>query len=104
MEISTHAPREGSDYAGPAMAAPPSISTHAPREGSDISASRAMMSGVRFQPTLPARGATLSSRSCGRPWRFQPTLPARGATRGELILLHDGKKDFNPRSPRGERR
>ena len=56
-----------------------------------------------FQPTLPARGATLfgslrSPHSSG----FQPTLPARGATLlgGEPVRTHHY---FNPRSPHGER-
>ena len=82
--------------------------------------------GIRFQSTLPARGATEGtsmSGSDGRP--FQSTLPARGATGagGQLLPLppisihapregSDGAivtgigdlMDFNPRSPRGERR
>ena len=34
-----------------------------------------------FQPTLPARGATIRrAASAGAPNAFQPTLPARGAT------------------------
>ena len=79
----------------------------------------------RFQSTLPARGATTKPRSRHSPTVFQSTLPARGATaaRGylalsELISIHAPRegsdildflrhrkvKDFNPRSPRGERR
>ena len=79
----------------------------------------------QFQPTLPARGATCK---CGFKgfcvMLFQPTLPARGATSGkhgelglEGISTHAprtgsdrscradrrGWKDFNPRSPHGER-
>ena len=79
----------------------------------------------RFQPTLPARGATngtiyrvrqlrISTHAprtgsdkvqgiyFSRLARFQPTLPARGATL--LLLLHFTLyHDFNPRSPHGER-
>ena len=57
------------------------ISTHAPRTGSD------------------AEILCISKESA----RFQPTLPARGATR---YALPSGYKqgDFNPRSPHGERR
>ena len=33
-----------------------------------------------FQPTLPARGATVSAYNDLRGDKFQPTLPARGAT------------------------
>ena len=78
------------------------ISTHAPRTGSDGTAARGGGGFRRFQPTLPARGAT-----CNFNWResrcgFQPTLPARGAT---PHARHDGNADghFNPRSPHGER-
>ena len=57
------------------------ISTHAPRTGSDRPTSSGQGKPARFQPTLPARGATDwrgRHRRCGA---FQPTLPARGATR-----------------------
>ena len=78
-----------------------------------------------FQPTLPARGATDGRAAERTGVRFQPTLPARGATRmldnqiaRTFISTHaprtgsdDGRrrtsaaaKDFNPRSPHGERR
>ena len=86
---------------------------------------RSWLRSTRFQPTLPARGATPSSN--GLIWvqgisthaprtgsdrgtnstrlqsaLFQPTLPARGATKKPLIpVLIAG--DFNPRSPHGER-
>ena len=35
---------------------------------------------LRFQSTLPARGATLTGWLHGIMWQFQSTLPARGAT------------------------
>ena len=35
---------------------------------------------LRFQSTLPARGATQSAENCSKSKRFQSTLPARGAT------------------------
>ena len=81
---------------------------------------------IKFQSTLPARGATLLSAGSTRPFDlisihaprtgsdarsgmyhvpenlFQSTLPARGATckpvSAELCDLY-----FNPRSPHGER-
>ena len=81
--ISTHAPRAGSDPTSPgpgwtshfnprspcgerlvhaaAAASLVLISTHAPRAGSDPNA-REMIEVIRFQPTLPVRGATT------RPW------------------------------------
>ena len=59
-------------------------------------------SGLRFQPTLPARGATAHLLMVDAESSFQPTLPARGATLGResvrAFRLH-----FNPRSPHGER-
>ena len=78
-----------------------------------------------FQSTLPARGATRTiKKSCKNIWisihaprtgsdrrgkcrknttrRFQSTLPARGATAQEFAV-QIGAKDFNPRSPHGER-
>ena len=59
---------------------------------------------LRFQSTLPARGATAACRCkfC-KTCKFQSTLPARGATgAGQGRPVHYAG-DFNPRSPRGER-
>ena len=57
--ISTRAPREGSDIARPmAIVCRCPISTRAPREGSDVRARARSASIRRFQPALPARGAT----------------------------------------------
>ena len=56
------------------------ISTLAPREGSDLAVSTPTTPSDVFQPSLPARGATIGNRTSG----------------GEA-------PDFNPRSPRGER-
>ena len=78
----------------------------------------------KFQPTLPARGATGTTSARHTARIFQPTLPARGATLlanlDKLVpdisthaprtgsdaatdcLLHR-LADFNPRSPHGER-
>ena len=57
----------------------------------------------RFQSTLPARGATKRRRKSVPAKSFQSTLPARGATsnRGNDAA---GGRNFNPRSPHGERR
>ena len=59
----------------------PAISTHAPRTGSDACHLSASVRLYLFQPTLPARGATRPPR-CPRAY----------------------SRDFNPRSPHGERR
>ena len=100
------------------------ISTHAPRTGSDTLHKSAPRSTFRFQPTLPARGATGLLRFFLRFSAFQPTLPARGATilclqveqnnlfqptlpaRGATASARTGDRfapHFNPRSPHGER-
>ena len=57
----------------------------------------------RFQSTLPARGATLPNQAGHAPGRFQSTLPARGATPNQAGLP-GRRRNFNPRSPHGERR
>ena len=57
------------------------ISIHAPRTGSDAADYRANTADDKFQSTLPARGATLY-HSC-------------------LVVTI---RNFNPRSPHGERR
>ena len=60
-------------------------------------------SSATFQSTLPARGATSSTSGQCRPRAFQSTLPARGATSARTPGVR-GSRDFNPRSPHGERR
>ena len=102
-DISTHAPRTGSDVfpdartlgrrdfnprsphgerhtARPKNGGLKDISTHAPRTGSDKQVWLANRMAFEFQPTLPARGATPSATRAFGTSRFQPTLPARGAT------------------------
>ena len=104
ITISTHAPRTGSDGLRRTQGLSWRISTHAPRTGSDPAKIQNTSIGIdfnprsphgerlshgfecqpflRFQPTLPARGATYTSASSSLPSRlFQPTLPARGATK-----------------------
>ena len=78
--ISTHAPRTGSDQARIRIDRKMPISTHAPRTGSDSGGGKNSPPPQKFQPTLPARGATQSER---RSRRFTA--------------------NFNPRSPHGER-
>ena len=78
--ISTHAPRVGSDSSSAAVRRSIIISTHAPRVGSDRSEWARSKSGLIFQPTLPAWGATR-----------------------RRVRIVAWRNDFNPRSPRGER-
>ena len=63
-----------------ALPSPAGISIHAPRAGSDHYDRNVRRGGIRFQSTLPVRGATICSR------------------KSRTDLLH-----FNPRSPCGER-
>ena len=79
-EISIHAPRTGSDLKEYDKSRAEQISIHAPRTGSDTDTRWFHDYIYGFQSTLPARGAT-------RP-------PASGES---------SRRDFNPRSPHGER-
>ena len=59
--ISTHAPRAGSDLIATSSHTRHLISTHAPRAGSDLVSQFFRDLDLRFQPTLPVRGATAST-------------------------------------------
>ena len=62
-DISIHAPRTGSDFAGTNTGKCSLISIHAPRTGSDYSTHYKYQRSKRFQSTLPARGATWMCRN-----------------------------------------
>ena len=123
--ISIHAPRTGSDGAcrwrldSPAHFNPRSPHGERPRF------TTARCAPCSFQSTLPARGATVAALSEKSGISFQSTLPARGATNwddinkaySEYISIHAPRtgsdaaetwqyahtRNFNPRSPHGER-
>ena len=78
--ISIHAPRGGSDNGNQIVSNVSCISIHAPRGGSD---------GWK---AVPGQSPSL----------FQSTLPVGGATTTSGFVLPT-KKNFNPRSPWGER-
>ena len=101
--ISIHAPRAGSDAYWGNDDPFNGISIHAPRAGGDRKRGFDVFAGYKFQSTLPVRGATIKI-SGHRPIasRFQSTLPVRGATGSQRSGLPK-RKDFNPRSPCGER-
>ena len=126
VEISIHAPREGSDGAdllqkgflenfyprsprGERQYCPvcrpvvEAISIHAPREGSDAVCAFAGPSRT-ISIHAPREGSDLFefflANQCSE---FLSTLPARGATFSSLPTI-GGVDNFYPRSPRGERR
>ena len=80
----------------------PGISIHAPLAGSDRSADYRGNELHTFQSTLPSRGATLLRfRGWRSPRNFNPRSP-RGERRHHLRVCIRSFH-FNPRSPRGER-
>ena len=125
-EISIHAPREGSDLIYLIRAAHVGISIHAPREGSDAETFIALNGLRNFNPRSP-RGERPRSSSFTTVYKsISIHAPREGSdARGEQHRIHlprisihapregsdtpspsplDAECDFNPRSPRGERR
>ena len=102
QSISTHAPRTGSDGFPPARGAAPANfnprSPHGERRGGKNSPPPQR----KFQPTLPARGATTEPRKPSRTTCISTHAPRTGsdAQACAIIIL---VRDFNPRSPHGER-
>ena len=79
-QISTLAPREGSDFAARLLRyRQRHFNPRSPR-GERQAVKRVQNFLHRFQPSLPARGATTRSGRSRARRRFQPSLPARGAT------------------------
>ena len=78
------------------------ISTHAPRVGSDWHPGRSARPGFHFNPRSPCGERHMHAALDYASEIFQPTLPVWGATTvGAAPRLVHG--DFNPRSPCGER-
>ena len=126
--ISTHAPRTGSDLTLSRFTISTFlISTHAPRTGSDKRGERCIRITQRFQPTLPARGATRSiedesgdavisthaprtgsdltlSRFTISTFLISTHAPRTGSDLANSIGITSHIAYFNPRSPHGERR
>ena len=86
LRISIHAPRTGSDGFVQDVRKIIAISIHAPRTGSDVLTGRVFQHRLKFQSTLPARGATFYQLLIPSAGIFQSTLPARGAT-GRACML-----------------
>ena len=102
-DISIHAPRAGSDlllyYIS--MYQKKNFNPRSPCGERPFVSKNNIISAI-FQSTLPVRGATPHKRRIITNTTFQSTLPVRGAT-VERALVHEDCRNFNPRSPCGER-
>ena len=96
--ISTHAPRTGSDKFAGSVVSFCRISTHAPRTGSDHAIQRGSYGTRYFNPRSPHGERLYFSHTLIRSERFQPTLPARGATNG--IVPFDVIRRISTHAPR----
>ena len=125
-DISIHAPHAGSDWACLiSIGGAPSISIHAPHAGSDGVHLAVIALPQDFNPRSPCGERRASGSGKSASLRFQSTLPMRGATNRSVLMHfmadisihapHAGsdhgpmgplciKSHFNPRSPCGERR
>ena len=78
------------------------ISIHAPRTGSDGLSTSGQTSLKRFQSTLPARGATDAAAEVQAAFAISIHAPRTGSDRLRTWRWNIGR-NFNPRSPHGER-
>ena len=78
------------------------ISTHAPRAGSDICGPGRPSLVPDFNPRSPCGERQQGGRIEALDILFQPTLPVRGAT-CKATTIRPPRRYFNPRSPCGER-
>ena len=79
------------------------ISIHAPRVGSDLETMHFSAPRIGFQSTLPVWGATpCVTQSCS-PSHISIHAPRVGSDGLLRMRLFQTKKNFNPRSPCGER-
>ena len=102
--ISIHAPRVGSDLcplSDPEDTCP--ISIHAPRVGSDELTALVVEVYGLFQSTLPVWGATERQHLRGQRHGISIHAPRVGGD-GTPASTGTTPRDFNPRSPCGERR
>ena len=102
VRISIHAPRMGSDSGYGARRQGSYISIHAPRMGSDSWRPRATVIIMIFQSTLPGWGATLMLLEAVHGIVISIHAPRMGSDHTPSLAGFDCK-DFNPRSPDGER-
>ena len=79
------------------------ISIHAPRAGSDIQKLAFLSDSLGFQSTLPVRGATQRQKNRWELFYISIHAPRAGSD-DEPRAGRGVPRDFNPRSPCGERR
>ena len=124
QRISIHAPLAGSDVAFFDRQQVAIISIHAPLAGSDASGKHLPLIMSNFNPRSPCGERPSPNTAAFLACRFQSTLPLRGATGGNREQKYQRKisihaplagsdspwgvkfcryRDFNPRSPCGER-
>ena len=89
LPISIHAPRTGSDAEYLSAIAHRSISIHAPRTGSDTAWTAGMRHWMKFQSTLPARGATNQRRAARGREHISIHAPRTGSDAFFLLVLLD---------------
>ena len=94
--------RGATSHCSRANAGKGNISTHAPRTGSDNASKTKTLPELRFQPTLPARGATGAAGCVSRHQKISTHAPRTGSDR-DVIRACTFRWYFNPRSPHGER-
>ena len=99
--ISIHAPHAGSDKHPKETLIYPLISIHAPHAGSDSPLFIGLMKNLLFQSTLPMRGAT--PRGVLNFVDIEISIHAPHAGSDLEKSTRSSPKDFNPRSPCGER-
>ena len=101
--ISTHAPRTGSDVLGGVAEALMEDfnprSPHGERRNDDVICRQ----HLKFQPTLPARGATAQAYYDSLDAAISTHAPRTGSDSATMHKSSRGAQNFNPRSPHGER-
>ena len=100
-EISTHAPRTGSDSTCMTSFFPTSISTHAPRTGSNLRSGCRRRRRINFNPRSPHGERPSSPHNTDKTQDFNPRSP-HGERHYSFYRIHR-QHNFNPRSPHGER-
>ena len=96
--ISIHAPRTGSDRQGAGQTGFFHISIHAPRTGSDSTRRRGACASAHFNPRSPHGERLAQGYQINPATIFQSTLPARGATKSSRA--QPGRMEISIHAPR----